>query len=220
MWGTALASKHLGIKSSMDHPVPALFQPHTAPIHPMLQWSRRVILNPHPPGASLLPTFPACARTVAITWTPPVMFWHHQSALAACTRCLSSGLTVHAQLKQNGREHRAALLTARLPLCHRAWPRSFHSLLVLGSFKPLTSPVFSQQVTSLPTVLDLLCPSCEHQTTFAVRAAFPYKTSKVSRESTRVPASACRLMALADSWVFSSRHVTKTGSMSSWKAQV
>lgn len=95
---------------------------------------------------------------------------HHQdtnSAVLASSvtssslhHCLSSGLTVHAELKHKGRrEHKAALLIAHFPPCHRTWPRSFNSLLVLRSLKPLTSPIFPQQLTSLPTVLDLLCPS-------------------------------------------------------------
>lgn len=96
-----------------------LFQPHAAPIHPVQQWSRSVILSPHPPGASLLPT-----------WTPTVMLWHHQSPLPACTHCFSSGLAAHAELKQKGRrEHKAASLLARLPL----WPQG------LPTFLPLTA---------------------------------------------------------------------------------
>lgn len=64
-----------------------LFQPHAAPIHPVQQWSRSVILSPHPPGASFLPT-----------WTPTVMLWHHQSPLPACTHCIFlSGLAAHAE---------------------------------------------------------------------------------------------------------------------------
>lgn len=156
--------------------------------------------EPSPTRCSLLPTFPACARTVAITCTPTVMFWHHQSPLPACIHCLASGLTAQAELKQKGRKRaQSSIAHCPLALCHRAWPHSFHSLLVLRSFKPLTSPTFLQQVTSLPTILDLLCPSCEHQTSSAAKTAFPYKTSKISRESTRIPESDCSLMALADS---------------------
>lgn len=54
----------------------------------------------------------------------------------------------------------------------------------------------------------------------AARTAFPYRTSKISKESTCVLASACRLMALADSWVFSFKLITKIQSMNDRKAQV
>lgn len=133
MWGTALASKHLGTKSSMDHTIAAPFQPHTAPIHPLQQWNRSVILSPLPPGASIVPTFPACAQTVATTWTPAVMFWHHQSPLPACTHCLSSGLTAHAELKQKGRK-RAQSSIAHCP--HAIVPQGLTTFLpLIAGFK-------------------------------------------------------------------------------------
>lgn len=100
-----------------------LFQPYSSPtLLPFTPCSSgagvRSILSPPPPGASLLPTFPTCARIVAIGWAPTMVFWHHQSPLPACTRCLSSGLTAHAELKQKGRrKHKAASL---LPTCHCA----------------------------------------------------------------------------------------------------
>lgn len=96
-----------------------LFQPcsspvlaHTAPIHPVQQWSRRVTLSPHPPGASLLPTFRA--RTTAITRTPTVMFWHHQSPLPACTTVFHQGLLF--MLSKTQRKKRAQSSIAHCPL--------------------------------------------------------------------------------------------------------